>query len=183
MKSAPNNATVIDKCTQRLNALKKYVKSNAEIPIGGETHNLADMIKIYQTCLDTRAAITAKRAELKAAMLDRQTAEALRRTADRALKPWVVNTFGADSQAAHDFGFPPNKVPVHNVQKKAHAVAQSKATRTARHTMGKKQKAKIKGTLPPETPTSPPNPQPNAQSTQSNGAPPQAQNGGAPQHV
>jgi hypothetical protein len=47
-------------------------------------------------------------------------------------------------------GFPPPKVPVPTVQKKAQAVAQNKATRAARHTMGKKRKAQIKGVVPSE---------------------------------
>jgi hypothetical protein len=71
----------------------------------------------------------------------------LRRAADRALKPWVVNEFGAESQQAHDFGFPPAKAPTRSVENKAEAKALAEATRKARHTMGSRQKEKVRGTI------------------------------------
>jgi hypothetical protein len=150
--SKPNNATVIDKATQRLTALKKYVTSaKTEIPIDGVAQKVSQVIAIYQNCLDTRAALSTKRAETKAAMGERTDAEASRRAADRALKAWVINTFGASSQQAIDFGFPPPKVPARTVETKANAVALGKATRVARHTMGPKKRLEIKGTLPVST--------------------------------
>src|SRR5580704_3822328 len=85
-KNQPNNAVVIDTCTQRLNALKAYVHPKAEIAINGVVHKTADVIKIYQACLDNRAALNTKRAEVKAALVDRATTESQRREADRALK-------------------------------------------------------------------------------------------------
>ena len=142
-----SNAAVVDKCTQRLTALKQYVQAKAEIPIDGETKKLADVIAVYQTCLDTRASLQTKHAEIKAGLVERANAEASRRAADRALKPWVINTFGANSQAAHDFGFPPPKVPVRTAKSKVAAVLQAEATRKARHTMGSVQKQNIKGAI------------------------------------
>lgn len=142
-----SNAAVVDKCTQRLAALKQYVQAKAEIPIDGETKKLADVIAVYQDCLDTRASLQTKRAEIKAALVERANAETSRRAADRALKPWVINTFGANSQAAHDFGFPPPKAPLRTAKSKVAAVLLAEATRKARHTMGSKQKQDIKGTI------------------------------------
>jgi hypothetical protein len=146
-KNKPNNAVVIDKCTQRLTALKHYVDKKAQIPIDGEQHKLLEVVAIYEKCLETRAALQTKRAEVKAALVARAEAEASRRAADRALKPWVVNTYGADSQASHDFGFPPVKSPVRTLASKVDAAVMAKATRQARHTMGPLQKEKVKGTM------------------------------------
>ena len=146
-KSQPSNATVIDKCTQRLQALKSYVTPKAQIAINGVVHKATDVIEIYQRSLDTRAACSTKRAEMKAALSDRAAAEAQRREADRALKAYVVNQFGVSSQEAMNFGFPPPKTAARSVDSKALAVARAKATRKARHTMGRKQKEQIKGTV------------------------------------
>jgi len=149
-----NNSIVVDKCTQRLQAMKRYVKNmKSEIPINGVSHKASDVIGIYQTCLDTRGAVITKRAETKAAINERGEAEGARREADRALKAWVIAQFGVSSQEALDFGFPPPKVASRSVQNKTDAVALAKATRAARHTMGSRQKRGVVGSL--AAPTAP----------------------------
>jgi hypothetical protein len=156
MSNQPNNATVVDSCTKRLQALKTYVDAKAQIAINGKKHKLADVVAMYQGCLNSRADLATKRSEVKAAMASRASSEQVRRVADRALKAWVTQEFGVESQQAIDFGFPPPKKAARNVGNKAKAVAQAQATRTARHTMGKKQKLSIKGTvLAPTAPAAP----------------------------
>ncbi len=54
-----------------------------------------------------------------------------------------------------DFGLPERKVPKKTVAVKLQAIGKSKATREARGTMGKKEKAKIHGVVP-AAPTEPP---------------------------
>jgi hypothetical protein len=147
MSNSQNNATVVDVCTKRLNALKSYVDGKAQINVDGKKQKASQVVAIYQSCLDSRAALATKRAETKAAMATRTSAEQARRSADRAVKAWVVNEFGEGSQQAIDFGFPPPKKATRTVESKVNAVALGKATRAARHTMGKKQKSLIKGTM------------------------------------
>ncbi len=142
-----NNAVVVDTCTKRLNSLKAHVSNKAEISINGKAYKAAAVIAIYQDCLDIRASLSNKRADVAATLVESANAEAMRRAADRALKPWVVNTFGANSQAAHDFGFPPPKAPTRTAESKVQAVKLAQATREARHTMGSKQKSQVKGVL------------------------------------
>jgi hypothetical protein len=157
MKKQLNNADVIDSCTARLNALKQYISNTkVTIKVNGEAHKVSDLIAIYQRCLDTRAALNTQRAQVKETMTSRANAEAQRRAADLALKPWVINEYGATSTAAHDFGFPPRKAPALTAEEKAAAVALGQATRAARHTMGSKQKKGIKGTIvAPTAPAAP----------------------------
>jgi hypothetical protein len=154
-----NSATVVDSCSKRLAALKQYVStSKATIAINGETYKVSDVIAMYQECLDTRATLNTQRAQVKATMASRSAAETQRQAADRALKPWVINQYGANSQQAHDFGFPPPKVPARTADEKAQTAALSLATREARHTMGSKQKKSIKGTIvAPTAPAAPAN--------------------------
>ena len=148
-KYKPNSAEQIDTCAARLKALNAYVKSSSAktISVNGTTYKASDVIAMYQACLDARATLDTQRAQVKATQKVRAAAETQRRAADRALKPWVINQFGADSQEATDFGFPPAKKATRSVENKTNAVALSKATRAARHTMGKVQKEKIKGTI------------------------------------
>jgi hypothetical protein len=93
--------------------------------------------------------VLAKHGEYKAAVAKRRAADAQRRTFDDALKSWVLNRFGANSNVAHDFGYTARKVGDPGTQAKADAVKLAKATREARGTIGKKKKLKIKGSLTP----------------------------------
>jgi hypothetical protein len=65
-----------------------------------------------------------------------------------SLRSFVMLKFGSNAIATlADFGFQPRKRTVPTVDTKAAAAEKSLATRAARHTMGPKQKAKIKGTV------------------------------------
>ena len=151
-KNILNATEVVDLCTKRLAALKKYVpNTTTQIPINGEIMTVSNVVAVYQDCLDARTGLDTQRALVKAAMGTTEAAELKLRTTEQPLRAWVVNTFGPDSQQAHDFGFPPRKKPVRTVVAKSHAVAQSKATRAARHTLGPKQKDQIKGTVTAST--------------------------------
>jgi hypothetical protein len=147
MPGRPNNTTVVDASVRRLRALASYADDKTKIAINGRKLALVEVLAIYQESLDSRADLARQRAATKAAMGRRATAEAARLEADRALKAWVTNEFGIESTEATDFGFPPAKKPQITVEAKALAVARRKATREARHTMGTRQKAEIRGTL------------------------------------
>jgi hypothetical protein len=147
-KTQPNNAAIIDKCTQRLRALKSHVPDLAiGIDINGTPYTAAGVVALYQDCLDVRSELIMLRANLQATITRREQIEAKRRAADRALKPWVVNKFGEGSAPAHDFGFPPPRVTELTVEQKRLAAERRLATRKARHTMGRRQKEKIRGTV------------------------------------
>jgi hypothetical protein len=147
----PSNTTVVDKCTQRLNAFAKYVDPNETVYIEGVLHTAGHVVALFQSCLDDRAAVATAKAEVKVRMAKRAAGEKARRAADRALKPWVVSRFGTGSKEALDFGFAPAKATARSPEDKAKAVKQAAATREARHTMGPKAKLKIRGVLPQET--------------------------------
>jgi hypothetical protein len=151
-----NNRTIITAINQRLTALEKHVpKSKAEISINGQRMKVSEVHAFYTHCLDVRASLEAKRAELKATIAEAETAEAQRLEFDKGLRGWVANQFGPNTQVAFEFGFLPRKQPVKSVESKQHAVAQSKATRKARHTMGKKQRLSVVGVVASESPPSP----------------------------
>lgn len=185
--SQPNNAQIVNEITQRLNAIKEYLPAKTTIDVNGTSDTLAQVTAIYQACLDTRAALLTAQATVKAALVARQNADVPRKALDKALRAYVVNKFGADSQAAHDFGFLPPKVATKTVAVKAQAVADAKATRKARNTMGKNQKKGIKGVVPSTAPAAPATNAQTASSsaagaTTTNGVSPAASSNGAAAH-
>jgi hypothetical protein len=147
MGTSTNNATVIQQSTQRITALQKHVSARGEIPIAGKKVKGAALVALYQSVLDAGEAVTSAKGNYKLALTARQQAEAQRKIADESLRQWVLITFGAESQEAHDFGFVPKPRAVPSADEKATAAALGKATRRARGTLGKRQKSKIKGTL------------------------------------
>jgi hypothetical protein len=158
MSIQKNNAVVVDSCTQRLKAFERYVNDKTPMTMNGKKLKASQVVAIYQSCLDSRASLATKRAETKAAMAARTSAEQARVQADRAVKAWVTNEFGVGSQQAIDFGFPAPKAAKRTVESKVNAVLQAQATRKARGTMGKKQKSLIKGVVTaPSAPAAPAN--------------------------
>ncbi len=90
------------------------------------------------------------------------------------LRRYLQGAFGVDSPVLLDFGLTPEKPPVTTPETAAAAVAKRAATREARHTMGKKQKATIHGTVAPTTapgPVAPTAPTPAAAPSTTGGKP------------
>jgi hypothetical protein len=152
-----NNHTIVATCNQRIAAFERHApKGKVEISLNGQRYKVADVHAIYTHFLEMRAALETKRAELKATLAEAEAAEAQRLELDKGLRAWVANQFGPNSQVAYEFGFPPRKQAVKSVESKQNAVARMKATRAARHTMGKKQRQAVVGMIPLET--APPSP-------------------------
>jgi hypothetical protein len=101
----------------------------------------AAMVKVYKKSLSARADVLAGASAHKEALAARDAAEGDRLAVDENLKAWVLGRFGANSSEAGEFGFAARKAPTVTAATRAHAVEQNKATRAARGTVGKKQKA------------------------------------------
>jgi len=153
MSKQVSNAVVVSISTQRIAGINKHLTSKTEIPVGGELVKPAALLAVYQGSLDASNDVASTRGEYRAAVAARDTNEAERLVTDEALKQWVLQRFGAGSTEAHDFGYSPRKVGTVTAAKRANAVLLNQATRLARGTMSKKEKLKIKGTLP--VPTAP----------------------------
>ena len=152
-----NNAKVIEACGQRLKALKKHVTATkATMSIAGKPMKLADVLAVYQNAVDTRTALIEERASFDKALTARDDAEVSRLAMDAGLKSWVASQFGPSSLEAQEFGFVPRKVTAASAATKALAAKKNLATREARGTKGKRQKAQIKGTVvAPAVPSEP----------------------------
>ena len=145
MPNAPNNATVVETCTRRIRAMGAYVDRGANIGINGHKHAHAQVVGVYQRCLDARAKVATLRAQLADALQGVLETEVARTEADGALKAWVRAEFGVESTEANDFGFPAPKKAAMTAEQKALAVERGRATRKARGTSGKRGTFQLEG--------------------------------------
>ncbi len=141
-----SNATIADTCTQRVRALET-LPARTQIGIGGVLYKVGAVIAIYQAVLDNQAALIKSRAQVAADLAARRSAEEKRAAIEFGLKVWVLNHLGADSTAASEFGYAAPKRAARSAEAVANAVKLAQATREARHTMGKRERLKIRGTL------------------------------------
>ena len=86
---------------------------------------------------------------MRARRAESRDARARARATRKSLKTYILGNYGTEAvEMLADFGMSAPKVANQaTVEAKAKAVAQSKATRKARHTMSKKQKSLIKGVV------------------------------------
>jgi hypothetical protein len=75
-----------------------------------------------------------------------------------ALSNGLLSMYGNQPQILSDFSVAVRKTPAKKVEIKALAVDKMRATREARHTLGKRQKASIKGTVQPAVASASPAP-------------------------
>jgi hypothetical protein len=139
-----------------IDGLKKHEQTLASLVIGGTSFKTADITAILQARLDTANAAQSTRATWQNAVKADHDEGAKTKTFVSGLRQAIQVAFAGSIDALADFGLTPRKPRVVSPEKKAAAAAKAKATRAARHTMGKKQKAAIKGTVPQTAPATPP---------------------------
>jgi hypothetical protein len=140
--------------------IAKRLQNVQSLVVAGVTYTPANLTTLFKSVADRAAEV----ADAETKLLDARKAlrDALQPTVLVAaqFRHVVRNLFGNQADALADFGLVPPKVPTPpTVETKASAVAKRNATRQARHTMGKTQKAKIKGSVP-TPPAIPPTPKP-----------------------
>ncbi|HEY4014171.1 MAG TPA: hypothetical protein VGM06_12590 [Polyangiaceae bacterium] len=142
--------------------LGKHASAITSIVIGGVSQTTADIVAVLQARIDSANAAQTTWATWRNAV----AADRAERTKTQAyvsgVKQALLVAFTGQVDALADFGMTPRKPRVVTPEEKVTAAAKAKATRAARHTMGKKQKAAIKGALPPTdaTPEAPASPSP-----------------------
>jgi hypothetical protein len=141
----PRNEDAINGiCSKRIKGLQTYASGVTSIAAKGVTYAPAALIAIYQKCISTRTELAAIRAQEEPALVARNQADADREKVDESVLNWAVETFGPTSQQAKVFGYVARKATKPKAAVVAEGVVKAKATRTARGTGGKKQKAAIK---------------------------------------
>jgi len=159
MNTNKNNRLTRDSDDQKMaDATATFLSQLASLPVGGAAFTSAEIIQIFKDRLATSKAVqtvTAQRAAAVKADVDKraQTGPTV-----RAFRRMVQGMFSGSPDTLAAFGLAPIKVATKDVATKTEAVARALATRAARHTMGSRQRAKIKGTTTSASAGSSPSP-------------------------
>jgi hypothetical protein len=147
-----NNTTFQAQEQTALAAVDKYYSGVSSLTIGGTSYTPAAVKKVLSDDLAAQAALAPQRATLHVAVTSAQAVRATARALLKALRVHIVDQYGTQSAPVlADFGYAPASSTKPTILEKVQAVDKRIATRKARHTMGKKQKKAITGTVPAET--------------------------------
>jgi hypothetical protein len=142
-----NRSSVKNRNAEVQAGIDKHVTST--VTIGGVAYAAADLKGVFQAqsaSFDQADALhTQWRDQVRVVATATQKANRLH----SLLRSYLIGQYGTEANAVlNDFGMDPPKSPgAKTVQVKAAAAEKAQATRKARHTMGKRQKAGIHGTV------------------------------------
>jgi hypothetical protein len=130
-----------------VDGLTKHAGVITSLFVKGTLMATSDIIALVKTRIDSSDRVEqTKAAWLQAVQADRQL-RANTRTVVDGVRQGLQVAFVDSADTLADYGLKPHKARVLTTQQKVAAAAKAKATRAARHTMGSKQKAQIKGTV------------------------------------
>ncbi|HEY5243164.1 MAG TPA: hypothetical protein VIJ22_16905 [Polyangiaceae bacterium] len=135
--------------------VQKNLSASPTITLGGQTFTLAALIKVLQDEIDTASATLVAAGVFHKAVAAEQAATTAGEPVFRALRAFVLNLFEGQTDTLADFGITEIARQVPTAATKAAAALKAKATREARGTGGKRQKAKITGAVPATPATTP----------------------------
>jgi hypothetical protein len=131
---------------------------NGSLTFGNATYTAASLVQMLQSLADAMTAHDAAQVKAKDALLAQRDVTAKVGPVLQAYRRYLVATYGTAMETLADYGLTPPKArtPLTSEQKAA-SVAKLRATRIARGTTSKKQKAQIHGVVtapgqPPATP-------------------------------
>jgi hypothetical protein len=142
-----NRTNRITSDVRLLQGLTKHAQAFPLLVQGGRSYDIKQMIDVLQQRIDAANEAQSKRAVwLEAVQADRQSYASTKAFLS-ALAQVLRIAFSDSIENLADFGLDPYKKHVRTPDEKIAVAAKSKATRAARHTMGKKQRAAIKGVV------------------------------------
>jgi len=151
MNEKSNRSTTQAHDAQVIVGIERHLQNVSSLALVGTTFTPAELVKLIQSRIDSTNAAAAARANLHLASEAHKQLSAHVTQVIHGLRQVVLNMFGSASPVLADFGFSAPKKPQLTPEQKAAAAAKRKATREARHTLGRKQKAKIHGAVAPGT--------------------------------
>jgi hypothetical protein len=126
--------------------LKKHFAKDKIHLIGSKQYTTEQLVAVFQSQIDATAAVAAANAEMQAAIGRERAIDLHLRDLTRLLKHSMTAAFGLSAKAFADFGWDlPKKPGPKTVKAKVEGAKKALATRKARHTMGKRQRLKIRG--------------------------------------
>jgi hypothetical protein len=148
-KSKTNRMQMQTADQKLIGGLTEHASTVSSLVIAGTSYTTAAMIAVLQARVATGNAVTSTRATWQAAVQGDRDKHAQTQAFVSGLLQVLHVAFAGQIEALNDFGLVPHKPqPQRTPEQKALQTKKAAATRAARHTMGPKQKAAIKGKLP-----------------------------------
>ena len=122
-----------DQAHSAIEGLKKYCHKQTIVVDGAVVH-VNEMIKELESYASLLDEVATARKAWRRLIQQEKTATAGIKPTLTALRGFVANQFGANSEALTEFGFQPRKVGRRTVASKAKAIEKERATRAAHHT-------------------------------------------------
>ena len=140
-----NKTTQAQQNKKIIEGFNEHYKPSQVISINGRQERVAELVQRIQNVVDlAKSSADAQATWREAVRVEREGTKAIAATV-RAVRNIIAGAFGENSKQLLDFGFTPRKRTKTTVEVKAEAVKKLRSTREARHTMGAKEKRKIKG--------------------------------------
>jgi hypothetical protein len=164
MKNTKNGQTSIQVATQQSAAIAEYTALidgiNTELTgvdviyVDGTAFKKADLVGKFQKRLDAAKKTRDTRSALLLCVEQEKEVKTEVDPLRNGTKAFLKTYYGKQSSKLQKYGFAPDRTPVTTPATKAEAVKKAEATRQARGTAGKVQKARIKaGAQPAATPS------------------------------
>jgi hypothetical protein len=128
-------------------AIPKHLSNVGTMNLAGTSYTPSDLVRLFQSRIEAADAATAAHAKWLDTVKGEREQIAQTAIVVRAFKNFLLSMFADQTEPLADFGVSPRKAPKKTVATKAKAVAQTKATRKVRNTMGKQQKKAVKGSV------------------------------------
>jgi hypothetical protein len=150
-----NNSTIVS-LTSLINGLKKN-QPKAVFLLSETKYTTAQLVTIMQSIITSLQAVTPAQGAYLRASRAAATLQTQNRAALRDLKQFLQIQSGGNTELLSQYGLKPRKQGgATTPEEKVAGANAAKATRVARHTMGKKQKKSITGATAPAAPASAP---------------------------
>ena len=148
-----SRTTTQGKDQEVLNGIQSELQSMPPMFLGGETYTPQTLADFVQSRIDKATAVATTHAAWADALRAYDAVNKKVTVVLGDLRHLVTSAFGRDTPKLASFGFPPPRIPTLTAEQRSKAALKAVATRRARKTMGKKQKARITGeTVAPVAP-------------------------------
>jgi hypothetical protein len=141
---------------QVIAGINKDLQNVSSLPLASSTYTMAALVQLVQSRIDAANTVANARAQWVDASATYETLNTKVTQVVRDLRQYVISVHGQDSPVLADLGFTPPKRTALTPEELVARARKAAATRKARGTMGKKQKAKVKGTVGTTAPATPP---------------------------
>jgi hypothetical protein len=174
MSSLINRPTFQARLTRVIEGIGKRLQNVPSLVLAGVTYTPTELITFFQSGIDAVNTVTSTKTKWQDAVKAEHDLLKRIHVAELGLKSHLENLYGNASEPLAAFGMKPRKVRSKPTgQATVQAAAKARLTREARHTLGAKKRAQVKGTVevPAASVSASPAPSPVAAPTGSHSSP------------